>query len=216
MLALLLHGFFFVTFNKSFFQAPECDVSSGDGLQEIEVEEMLYSSSLPCATTTKILNEDQKIHAPDDPDDVLIAKPTPISAISSSLSSPRLNKTIPRTPSFPTSQHQTDSSQHHKSSKGHRSGAQGNGKATYLTNPEPPYPEAAKDAQIEGRVEVMVRVNSTGDVISVQLVHSSGDLSLDQSALNTVRTRWKFSPAIQEGMPITSEVLVPIQFKLTE
>jgi periplasmic protein TonB len=97
-----------------------------------------------------------------------------------------------------------------------RLGGAGNGKATYLDNPEPPYPEEAREAQIQGRLELMVSVDETGRVTSVRLLKSSGDLSLDQSALRTVRTRWKFRPAQSAGAPVSSEIQVPITFRLTE
>ena len=60
--------------------------------------------------------------------------------------------------------------------------------------PKPSYPRRALDAGAEGTVNIMVDINSNGDVTSASLVGSSGYSSLDQAALSTVRRRWRFQP----------------------
>ena len=59
-----------------------------------------------------------------------------------------------------------------------------------------------------------VVVDEEGAVRSARLETSSGDASLDQSALTTVRERWHFGPARRDGVPVECEVLVPIRFRL--
>ena len=61
-----------------------------------------------------------------------------------------------------------------------------------------------------------VVVEADGGVQSAIVDTSSGDASLDQSALTTVRDRWHFEPAFRSGLPVECEVLVPIRFRARE
>ena len=81
-------------------------------------------------------------------------------------------------------------------------------------NVRPPYPPEALARGIEGVVTLRVVVDEDGAVRSAKVETSSGDASLDQSALTTVRDRWHFEPAHRNGMPVECEVLVPIRFRL--
>lgn len=59
-----------------------------------------------------------------------------------------------------------------------------------------------------------VRVDTAGRVASVSVVKSSGHRALDERALSTVRDRWRFKPARAAGLPVGSEVIIPIRFDL--
>jgi protein TonB len=48
---------------------------------------------------------------------------------------------------------------------------------------------------------------------STELAQSSGSRDLDRTAQATVR-RWRFEPAIVDGRPTVSRVIVPIDFRL--
>ncbi len=61
-----------------------------------------------------------------------------------------------------------------------------------------------------------VLVAADGTVERVELAQSSGFDSLDRSAFETVRTRWRFVPARRDGAAVESWVLVPIRFTLAE
>ncbi len=63
-------------------------------------------------------------------------------------------------------------------------------------------------------LRVMVRADGT--VARVELAESSGHDVLDDSAVETVRTKWRFEPARRDGVAFESWVLVPIRFTLTE
>jgi periplasmic protein TonB len=80
-------------------------------------------------------------------------------------------------------------------------------------NPAPPYPEAALREGKEGRVILRVKVSATGTVTDIGVHKSSGVSSLDEAALQTVKT-WKFSPALRGNERIEYEVAVPISFNL--
>ncbi len=86
--------------------------------------------------------------------------------------------------------------------------------ADYLTNPKPPYPALSKRLGEEGMVRLKVRVNPDGSVAQLELAKSSGFARLDQSALDTVLSSWKFHPGMQDGKPVAAWVIVPIEFTL--
>lgn len=85
--------------------------------------------------------------------------------------------------------------------------------AAYLHNPKPPYPLLARRRGVEGKVLLKVEVSAAGRAEQVEVAQSSGDASLDEAALNTVRT-WRFVPAQRGDTAIAASVLVPILFKL--
>lgn len=84
--------------------------------------------------------------------------------------------------------------------------------ADYLNNPKPPYPALSRRLGEEGVVRLNVLVNADGSVARLELAKSSGFPRLDQSAMDTVQTSWKFEPARQDGSPVAAWVIVPIQF----
>lgn len=86
-------------------------------------------------------------------------------------------------------------------------------KASYLTNPKPAYPMVAFKMKIEGKVILVVEVLESGAVNKVAIGESSGNESLDRSALETVKN-WKFTPARKNGVIVSQVVRVPITFSL--
>ena len=85
--------------------------------------------------------------------------------------------------------------------------------AGYLNNPAPAYPSISRRLGEEGRVLLRVQVSAAGGAMSVEVKQSSGYERLDDAARHAV-SQWKFVPAHQNGLPITSWVEVPLQFKL--
>ncbi len=94
-------------------------------------------------------------------------------------------------------------------------GAQISAKPSYLRNPAPRYPEAARKNGEEGLVLLNVEVSPLGRPVSVELAESSGFDRLDQAALAAVR-RWVFEPARLGPLPIASNVRVPVRFRLSD
>lgn len=86
--------------------------------------------------------------------------------------------------------------------------------AAYLSNPEPPYPPAARARGEVGTVRLRVRVGADGRPEAVELAQSSGYAQLDRAAENTVRLQWRFVPAQRGGSPVADMVIVPIAFRL--
>ena len=84
------------------------------------------------------------------------------------------------------------------------------------SNVRPPYPPEALARGIEGKVTLRVLIDEDGAVRSARVETSSGDTSLDESALTTVRDHWHFEPAHRDGLPVECEVLVPIRFRVRD
>jgi protein TonB len=84
----------------------------------------------------------------------------------------------------------------------------------YGSNPKPPYPLAARRLGIEGVVTLEVLVRRDGTPAEVRVRTSSGSSLLDDSAVATVRSRWRFVPARRGTETIESRVTVPIRFRL--
>jgi protein TonB len=82
----------------------------------------------------------------------------------------------------------------------------------YGVNPQPPYPMVARRLRLEGTVVLRVFVAADGTPKRVEVLQSSGHESLDTSAADTVRERWRFQPARRNGIPIEDSVQVPIRF----
>jgi TonB family protein len=75
------------------------------------------------------------------------------------------------------------------------------------------YPAAAREAGIEGTVQVRVQVLADGTVGSVSLGRSSGSKELDDAALQAVKG-WTFEPARRDGQPVTSWATVSYRYEL--
>lgn len=90
-----------------------------------------------------------------------------------------------------------------------------------LTPPEPTlsvkanYPPDALSRGKEGSTTVVATVDKDGVVKSAEIGESSGDAVLDQSAMSAA-LQWKFKPALQDGVPIESQVRIPFHFHLAE
>ena len=87
--------------------------------------------------------------------------------------------------------------------------------ATPISQPPPAYPRNAMLSAREGRVQVRIEIGADGVPTDSSLVESSGDRDLDRAALQGVR-RWRFKPAMAHGAPVTSNVTVPIEFRLNQ
>jgi len=83
----------------------------------------------------------------------------------------------------------------------------------YDINPRPEYPRIAKTRGWEGVVLFDVLVRKDGRVGRMKILSSSGYRSLDNAAKKVLR-RWKFVPGTTMGIPVESQVKVPIRFSL--
>jgi TonB family protein len=70
-----------------------------------------------------------------------------------------------------------------------------------LFNPLPPYTEQARKERIQGKVVLRFVIRKDGTADSFQVVQSLGG-GLDESAIKTIFTRWRFLPCLRDGVPI--------------
>jgi protein TonB len=85
--------------------------------------------------------------------------------------------------------------------------------ANYGSNPKPKYPGIATSRGWEGTVRLLVKVSAAGDSEEVTVQRSSGYDVLDEAAVEAVE-KWKFIPAKRGETPVSSSVVVPINFVL--
>ncbi len=76
------------------------------------------------------------------------------------------------------------------------------------------YPEAARNAGIEGRVAVQVLVDSTGEAIDLKVLQRLG-YGCDQEALRVLLTQ-QWLPAMQRDKPVKVWVVASVDFALTD
>lgn len=76
------------------------------------------------------------------------------------------------------------------------------------------YPQKAIDNQTEGRVVLQFVVDKEGKVTDIQVVHSI-DPTLDQAAIDVIRTLPDWKPGMQNGQPVNVRYTLPVVFKLS-
>lgn len=79
--------------------------------------------------------------------------------------------------------------------------------------PVPAYPEMARQAGIEGQAVVEALVDVDGSVIDAKILKSSGNQSLDASAVGAAM-KSKFTPAKQRDKAVRVWVSIPFRFTL--
>lgn len=82
-------------------------------------------------------------------------------------------------------------------------------------SPTPPYPAQALHRRLQGVVTLLVVVDAQGQPVQASIASSSGSKLLDEAARKFVMARWHFIPAMQGGVPVQAEALVPIDFVLS-
>lgn len=85
----------------------------------------------------------------------------------------------------------------------------------YAENPLPAYPEVARRNGWRGEVLLQVSVSIDGIVERLRVQQSSGFRILDRAALRAVK-EWRFYPASRSGRAVVSEILVPVEFHLSQ
>jgi protein TonB len=80
----------------------------------------------------------------------------------------------------------------------------------------PPYPVEARNAAHQGTVLLQLTVSPRGDVVAAMVVASSGYPELDQTAVDCVIAHWKYKPAIQNGVSVTSQTRAAVKFDLKQ
>ncbi|HEV2652755.1 MAG TPA: energy transducer TonB [Rhizomicrobium sp.] len=84
------------------------------------------------------------------------------------------------------------------------------------THTTPPYPQDARSASHQGTVLLTITVGPQGDVMNAVVAQSSGFTELDQAAVSWVIGHWKYKPATQGGVPMTSTTQAAVKFDLKQ
>jgi protein TonB len=87
--------------------------------------------------------------------------------------------------------------------------------APNLNNPATVYPNMSRRLREVGTVQLRVRVSAAGQALEIFMAKSSGYGRLDEAALAAVK-KWKFQPAMRNGIAFEAWVLVPVEFSLTK
>lgn len=85
----------------------------------------------------------------------------------------------------------------------------------YANAAQPPYPPAARRLGEEGTVVVHVRIGRDGRVLESTLAQSSGSPRLDAAALAHALARWRFTPALKDGVAVEEERDISVRFELS-
>jgi protein TonB len=72
-----------------------------------------------------------------------------------------------------------------------------------LENPYPVYPSAARRRGIEGQVTIRIHIDPSGAVSEVEVVDVVGHDSFRSSVEKAV-SRWRFTPALENGVPVAA------------
>jgi periplasmic protein TonB len=80
-----------------------------------------------------------------------------------------------------------------------------------VETPPPRYPPSALRRGVSGEVLLRVTVDTQGLPGDIEVIQSSGSRDLDRAATTAAR-RWRFRPALREGVPVEGAVNVPIVF----
>ena len=94
----------------------------------------------------------------------------------------------------------------------------GDGESQAVTAPSlrmkvaPEYSEEARRAGYQGTVMLYVQVDPSGKPVNMRVLHSLG-LGLDEKAIEAVQ-KWQFKPGTKDGVPVTVEAQVEVNFRL--
>lgn len=84
----------------------------------------------------------------------------------------------------------------------------------YSDAPAPTYPRDAIRERRQGVVMLQVTVDVDGRPVDVVIAQSSGHRDLDAAARQQVLKRWRFKPAMKDGLAIQAIGMVPVNFTL--
>jgi protein TonB len=83
------------------------------------------------------------------------------------------------------------------------------------THTVPPYPPIVRRIGVEGTVTLRLTVSAEGRVIQAEVVTSSGQGDLDQTARQWILAHWAYKPALENGIAVVSHVLAAVSFSLS-
>ena len=82
-----------------------------------------------------------------------------------------------------------------------------------IFQPLPAYTEEARKARAEGIVLIQAIIRRDGSVDSFKVLRGLG-YGLDESAINTIATKWRFKPGTLNGTPVDVQANIEVSFRL--
>jgi periplasmic protein TonB len=82
-----------------------------------------------------------------------------------------------------------------------------------LEQPLPAYTEEARKARAEGIVVLQGIIRKNGSIDNLKVLKKMG-YGLDESAMNTVASKWHFKPGMHNGAPVDVQADIEVSFKL--
>ena len=93
-----------------------------------------------------------------------------------------------------------------------RAGKGGVGFPECVHCPDPGFTPEARAAKYEARVMLKLVVTQEGNAVNIR-VEKGAQYGLTEAAMKAVR-KWKFKPALQNGKPVSVEVMIEVTFRL--
>jgi TonB family protein len=93
-----------------------------------------------------------------------------------------------------------------------RAGTQGVSGPSCQYCPLPSYTAAAREAKVQGQVVLDVTVSSEGTMQDARVIRGF-PFGMTRSAIQAVQG-WKFKPAMREGMPVNTAVVIEVSFRM--
>lgn len=81
---------------------------------------------------------------------------------------------------------------------------------------QPPYPSASQRLEETGTVIVRVVIGTDGQVLRASVAKSSGFTRLDDAAVRRALAKWRFLPALRDGVPVEAEWEMSVTFRLMQ
>ncbi len=82
-----------------------------------------------------------------------------------------------------------------------------------LHAPNPSYTEEARVARAEGVVSLKAVIRKDGSADSFEVVRGVG-YGLDESAMHTIASEWRFKPAAYKGQPVDFQADIEVSFEV--
>lgn len=198
IISLLIHALFLLFH----FDIPKIPIELGHSESPIEID---LSSEVTSLSPTLPPQS-----SPTDPPTVTPPLPSKAAPLPPSNPSQPLSKPIPdsvkdapsTTPQVPPA----------SSSNGSENGV--SEPAKVVQNGLPVYPKSALNEGLSGAITVEVSLSSAGSVTGVRVIQSSGHSSLDTAFINTIRSRYHFTPKRVLGIPVPSTLQLEHTFEL--
>lgn len=84
-----------------------------------------------------------------------------------------------------------------------------------LNQPRPPYTDEARQARVSGMILLQCVIQKDGSVGSCRVLRRLG-YGLDESAVNTITSQWRFKPGTFQGKPRDVQAEISVEFRIPQ